>query len=371
MPDLFSSFTLKDVTLRNRIVMSPMCQYSAPDGVMTPWHLVHLGSRAVGGAGLVIAEATAVSPDSRITPDDIGLWNDKQVEACQPVVKFIHDMGSVAGVQLQHAGRCSSSTSPWKGNTHLPEDHPEAWQNVGPSAVALGGSYTRVPQEMSIDDILSVQNDFAASAKRAADAGFRWIELHFGHSYLFQNFFSPLSNKREDAYGGSFEGRARLLLETAEKVRAAWPENLPLTARLGVKDFKAGEQPFEESLELIRLLRERGIDLIDVTLGFNDSSPAEVPWGQPAFMVPAAKIIRERLEIPTAVSWNIDAPELADELIRSGDVDLVMIGRKLLADPYWPYHAAQALGREAPQSTLPVQYSVWLNERPAISPDKA
>jgi 2,4-dienoyl-CoA reductase-like NADH-dependent reductase (Old Yellow Enzyme family) len=366
MTDLFSPLDIKDVRLKNRIAMSPMCQYSATDGLMDAWHMVNLGSRAVGGAGLVVAEAAAVSPEARITLEDLGLWNDAQVEACRPVVEFIKRQGAVPGVQLAHSGRMGGMLSPWNGNDYLPEDDPYGWQPIAPSGTAIGGPYARLPRAMTLADIDTVKQDFAASARRAADAGFEWLELHFGHSYLLQNFFSPLANRRTDRYGGSFENRARLLLETFEDVRAAWPERLPLMIRLGVTDFVAGEQPMEEVIELVRQFKSRGLDIIDVTLGFNSAQASAVPWAQEAFMTPTAERIRREVGILTATSWNIREPELADALVRDGKVDLIMLGRALLADPYWPYHAAQALRRPQPQATLPIQYAVWLHGRETI-----
>lgn len=371
MTDLFSPLAIKDVTLRNRIAVSPMCQYSAQDGLMNDWHLVHLGGRAVGGAALVIVEAAAVSPNARATPEDMGLWNDAQAASCERTVAFIKQNGAVPGIQLQHAGRMGGMQSPWNGNAHYPEGHAYAWEPVGPSAVTLGGPFPRPPREMSIDDIEQTQRDFAMAARRARDAGFQWLELHYGHSYLMQNFFSPISNKRTDEYGGGFEGRARMLVETFKAVREEWPENLPISIRLGVRDFHSDEQPLEESIELIRRFKAAGLDLIDVTLGFNsgyeDGPKANVPWGENAFLAETAGTIREQVDIPTATSWNIRDPQQADRIVREGKVDMVMLGRSMLADPYWPYHAAQRLGIERPQEKLPVQYSVWLHGHDVIA----
>lgn len=365
--DLFSPLKIKEVKLRNRIAMSPMCQYSSRDGRMDDWHLVHLGSRAVGGAGLVIAEATAVSANARATPEDLGLWNDDQAASCEPVVAFIKRAGAVPGIQLQHAGRMGGIQSPWNGNSYYPEGDVNAWEPVGPSALAMGGRYDRVPREMPLAEIAQVQREFAAAAARAREAGFQWLELHYGHSYLFQNFFSPIANKRTDAYGGSPENRSRMLLETLAAVRSEWPEHLPLSIRLGVRDFAVDEQAIEESVDLARKFKAGGLDVLDVTMGMNGGE-ADVPWAKPAFMVPDAALIREEVGIATATSWNIRDPRLANELIEGGKVDLLMIGRSLLADPYWPYHAAQTLGRERPQATLPVQYSVWLHGHDLIAP---
>ncbi|MBL6750740.1 MAG: NADH:flavin oxidoreductase/NADH oxidase [Nevskia sp.] len=360
MPDLFSEFTLKDATLKNRIAVSPMCQYSAVDGVVDEWHLVNLASRAVGGAGLVIAEASAVSPEGRITPGDAGLWNDTQAQAYQPIVRAIEKHGAVAGIQIAHAGRKASANRPWEGDDHMAADDPRAWQPIAPSDNPFGANLPRAPRAMTLDDIARVRDAFAGAARRALQAGFKWLELHFAHGYLGQSFFSPLANRRTDAYGGSFENRARFLLETLAAVRAVWPERLPLTARLGVLDYVPGEQPLEESIELIRRMRAGGMDLIDVSMGFNTPDISRVPWGEPGFLGPVAKRIRDEAGLPTATSWNIREAQTADAMVRSGQVDLVMLGKGILADPYWPYHAAQALGRKAPQNVLPVQYAAWL-----------
>jgi 2,4-dienoyl-CoA reductase-like NADH-dependent reductase (Old Yellow Enzyme family) len=361
--DLFSEFALKDVRLKNRIAVSPMCQYSAKEGVPNEWHRVHLGSLALGGAGLVIAEATAVSPEGRITPACTGLWNDAQAEAFVPIVRFLESHGAVPGIQLAHAGRKASANRPWEGDDHLPADHPEAWEPIGPSAVAMGGSLGRVPRAMTREDIVRVREAFASAARRALAAGFKWLELHFAHGYLAQSFFSPLANRRTDAYGGAFEGRARFLLETLGAVREVWPSHLPLTARLGVIDYVEGEQPMEESIELVRRMKSAGLDLVDVSMGFNTPDISRVPWGEHGFLVPIAHRIRREAGIPVAASWNISDPKKTDGFIRDEQVDLVMLAKALLDDPHWPYHAARSLGRATPQSLLPPQYRWWLKRQ--------
>ncbi|MEP6670687.1 MAG: NADH:flavin oxidoreductase/NADH oxidase [Chthoniobacter sp.] len=360
MPDLFSEFQLRSVRLKNRIAVSPMCQYSAVDGVVNDWHFVHLGALAVGGAGLVIAEATGVAPEGRITPGDTGLWNDAQAEAWRPIVRFIEAQGAVPGIQIAHAGRKASASRPWEGDSHLPADHPEAWQPIAPSALAFGADLPRVPRAMTLEDIARVRKEFVAAAQRARDVGFKWLVLHFAHGYLGQSFFSPLANHRADEYGGSFENRARFLLETLDSVRAVWPVELPLTARLGVLDYVEGEQPMEESIELVRRMKAGGLDLIDVSMGFNTPDVSRIPWGEHAFLAPIAKRIGREAGLPTSTSWNISDPTKTDALIRTEQVDLVMIAKALLSDPHWPYHAAQALGREMPQKMLPDQYAYWL-----------
>jgi 2,4-dienoyl-CoA reductase-like NADH-dependent reductase (Old Yellow Enzyme family) len=365
MPDLFSELTLKDVRLKNRIAVSPMCQYSAKDGVPNDWHCVHLGSLALGGAGLVVAEATAVSPEGRITPGCTGIWNDTHVEAFRPIARFIESHGAVPGIQIAHAGRKASANRPWEGDNHLAADHPEAWEPIAPSAVAFGNNLPRVPRAMTHEDIVRVREAFAQAARRAVAAGFKWLELHFAHGYLGQSFFSPLANRRTDDYGGSFEHRARCILETLAAVREVWPERLPLTARLGVTDYVAGEQPLEESIELIRRMKSSGLDLIDVSMGFNTPDISRVPWGEHGFLVPIAHRIRREAAIPVATSWNISDPTKADGFIRDEQVDLVMLAKGMLDDPRWPYHAAKTLGRAMPHTMLPEQYAWWLKRRPA------
>ena len=275
MPQLFSEFRVKDVTLKNRISVSPMCQYSAVDGCANEWHHVHLGAHAIGGAGLVHVEATAVSPEGRITPGCTGIWTDGHAEKFAPIVKFLKAQGAVPAIQIAHAGRKASANRPWEGDDHMKPDDPRAWQPIGPSPVAFGANLPRVPHEMTKADIARVRGDFVAAARRAHDVGFEWLELHFAHGYLAQSFFSPLANTRTDEYGGSFENRSRFLVETFSAVRKVWPQSLPLAVRLGVSDFQEGSQPLEESIELVRRFKSLGLDVIDVSLGFNTrTSPA-------------------------------------------------------------------------------------------------
>ncbi|HEU4409279.1 MAG TPA: DJ-1/PfpI family protein [Polyangiaceae bacterium] len=361
MPSLFSEFSLKGVTLKNRIVVSPMCQYSAENGVPNQWHAVHLGARAVGGAGLVIAEATAVAPEGRITPGCTGLWADAQADAFAPIVAFVKRY-AVPGIQLAHAGRKAAANRPWEGDDHMAPGDARAWQPIGPSPVAFGANLPRAPHEMTEAEIARVRADFVASAKRALAAGFEWLELHFAHGYLGQSFFSPIANKRTDRYGGSFENRARFLVETLAAVREVWPERLPLTARLGVSDFNAEGQPLEESIELVRRFKAHGLDLIDVSLGFNTPDLSGVPWG-PGFMAPFAERVRREAEIATAVGWFIREPQQAQDIVANGQADLVMLAHAELDDPHWPYHAAKALDVADPHAVLPPQYAYWLKRR--------
>jgi 2,4-dienoyl-CoA reductase-like NADH-dependent reductase (Old Yellow Enzyme family) len=360
MSSLFSEFHIKDVTLRNRIAVSPMCQYSSEAGLVSTWHLVHLGARAVGGAGLVVAEATAISPEARITTGDAGIWNDAQVDAYRPIVEFIGKQGAVPGIQLAHAGRMASCAKPWDGNAHLERENPLSWEPIGPSAIARGGHRGRVPREMDAADIQKVIDDFAGAAVRALEAGFEWLELHYAHSYLVQSFLSPLSNQRADRYGQGFEGRSRFLLEVFEAVRAIWPERLPLTVRLGVTDFVDLNNQIEEAIEVVRRLKRSGLDLVDVSYRMNSSDRGNVPKDQKAFMAPFATTIGRAVGLPVATTWNIGDWRTADALVREQEIDLVMLGRSVIDDPHWPLHAARALGHAAPASLLPIPYDYAL-----------
>jgi 2,4-dienoyl-CoA reductase-like NADH-dependent reductase (Old Yellow Enzyme family) len=366
MPTLFDPIRLKGVVLKNRIAVSPMCQYSANDGLPNDWHLVHLGARAAGGAGLVIAEGTAVSPEGRITYGDTGLWNEEQTESWARIAAFVKRC-AVPGIQLAHAGRKASANRPWEGDDHFATDDPRAWDTIAPSAIALGGQLPKVPHEMTTAEIVRVRDDFVAASKRALDAGFECLQLHFAHGFLAQSFFSPIANRRTDDYGGSPENRARFLLEILSAVREVWPEALPLSVRLGVTDFHPDGQPLEESIELIRRFKSLGLDLIDVSISFNTPDASGIPWGS-GFMVPIAERIRREAEIPTAVGWRISQPQHADAIVRDGQADLVMLAHAVLSDPLWPYHAAKVLGIDKPHDVLPPQYAHWLNGRePAVA----
>jgi 2,4-dienoyl-CoA reductase-like NADH-dependent reductase (Old Yellow Enzyme family) len=341
MSHLFAPYTLKSVTLRNRIGVSPMCMYSATDGLMNDWHLVHLGSRAVGGAGLVMVEATSVSPEGRITPDDAGLWSDAHIEPLARINRFIKTQGSVPGMQLAHAGRKAGASSPWKGTGHL-SDEAGGWPTLAPSAEAFSPGLNRVPAAMTTADIMRVQADFAAAARRSLAAGCEWMEIHAAHGYLNHQFLSPLSNHRTDAHGGSFENRIRFLLETARAVRAVWPERLPLTVRLSCTDWVEGGWDIEQSVELSRRLKAEGVDLIDCSSG--GSVPvAKIP-ATPGYQVPFAARIRREAGIATAAVGLITEPAQAEAIVRDGQADVVLLAREFLRDAYWPAHAAKALG---------------------------
>ncbi|MCX5508718.1 MULTISPECIES: NADH:flavin oxidoreductase/NADH oxidase [Pseudomonas] len=359
MAALFEPYALKDVNLRNRIAIPPMCQYMAEDGLINDWHQVHYAGLARGGAGLVVVEATAVSPEGRITPGCAGIWNDTQAQAFVPVVKAIKAAGSVPGIQIAHAGRKASANRPWEGDDHIAADDARGWDTIAPSAIAFGAHLPKVPKAMTLDDIARVKQDFVDAARRARDAGFEWIELHFAHGYLGQSFFSEHSNQRTDAYGGSFDNRTRFLLETLAAVREVWPENLPLTARFGVLEYDGrDEQTLQESIELARRFKAGGLDLLSVSVGFTIPE-TNIPWG-PAFMGPIAERVRREAKLPVTSAWGFGTPELAEGALQANQLDLVSVGRAHLADPHWPYAAAKALGVDKASWTLPAPYAHWL-----------
>ena len=359
MSALFQPFKLKDLSLRNRIAVPPMCQYMAIDGVVNDWHQVHYPALARGGAGLLIVEATAVSPEGRITPGCTGLWNDTQAEALAPIAAAIKAAGAVPGIQLAHAGRKASANRPWEGDDHIAENDARGWATIAPSALAFGANLPQVPKAMTLEDIARVRADFVAAAKRARDAGFEWLELHFAHGYLGQSFFSVHANQRDDAYGGSFDNRSRFLLETLAAVREVWPEHLPLTARFGVIEYDGrDEETLAESIELTRNFKRGGLDLLSVSVGFS-TLQAKVPWA-PAFLAPIAARVRQEADLPVAAAWGIDTPQLAESSVANGQLDLVMVGRAHLANPHWPLQAARALHIERPTWVLPAPYAHWL-----------
>ncbi|MES2692578.1 MAG: NADH:flavin oxidoreductase/NADH oxidase [Verrucomicrobiota bacterium] len=353
MPHLFTPFSIKSITLRNRIGVSPMCMYSSEDGVANDWHLVHLGGLARGGAGLVVAEATAVTPEGRITPGDAGIWAEKHVEPLARINRFVKAQGAVPGIQIAHAGRKASAARPWEGGGHI-GDEAGGWTPVGPSALAFGGSLNRVPHELALDEIAGLQRAFAAAAGRALSAGYEWLEIHGAHGYLAHEFLSPLSNRRDDRYGGSFENRIRFLVETTRAVRAVWPENLPLTVRLSCTDWMEGGWTIEESVELAKRLRVEGVDVIDASSG-GSANEAKIPVGA-GYQVPFAERIRREAGIATAAVGMITEPMQADQIVRNGQADLVFLARELLRDPHWPLRAAKAL-HVKPLPTPPPQYA--------------
>jgi 2,4-dienoyl-CoA reductase-like NADH-dependent reductase (Old Yellow Enzyme family) len=358
---LFSPFQLRSVSFANRIGVSPMCQYSCQDGLATDWHLVHLGSRAQGGAGLVILEAAAVVPEGRISIGDLGLWKDEHIPALERITSFLHSQGARAGIQLAHAGRKGSMSVPFNGERLLTAAE-GGWEPVAPSAVAFSSDYA-VPLALDAAGIAAVVEAFRQAACRAQQAGFDFVEIHAAHGYLLHQFLSPLANRRTDNYGGSFENRTRLLLEVVDAVRAAWPEHLPLFVRLSATDWAEGGWTEDESVELARLLCTHGVDLVDVSSG-GQVPNARIPVG-PGFQTGFAARIRREAKIPTAAVGLITDPAQANDLVAEGVADVVLLGRELLRHPYWPLHAAAALGEPA---SWPVQY---LRAAPHGSPARA
>jgi 2,4-dienoyl-CoA reductase-like NADH-dependent reductase (Old Yellow Enzyme family) len=340
MSALFTPLRLRETTLRNRIAVSPMCQYSAPEGRPAAWHLVHLGSRAVGGAGLVLAEATAVSPEGRISPGDTGIWSDAHAEAWAPIARFVVEQGAVAGLQLAHAGRKASTDAPWRGGRPLGEEA-HGWPTAGPSPLPFADGHP-VPRELPTDDLPGIVGAFRDGARRAAQAGFEVVEIHMAHGYLLHQFLSPLSNRRTDDYGGPLENRMRLPLEVACAVREAFPVERPVLARISATDWVEGGWDLEQSIVLARELREAGVDLVDCSSG-GTVPDAKVPLA-PGYQVPFAQAIRERAGVPTGAVGMITEPAQAEAVLAGGSADLVLLAREMLRDPYWPLHAARTLG---------------------------
>jgi 2,4-dienoyl-CoA reductase-like NADH-dependent reductase (Old Yellow Enzyme family) len=339
MSQLFTPFKLRGVEFKNRIFVSPMCQYSSQDGMPTDWHLVHLGSRAVGGAALVIAEATAVSPEGRITPDDSGLWSDEHARGFERITRFMHEEGALAGIQLAHAGRKASTDAPWRGGRALGPNE-RGWTPLSPSAIAFSEN-SPVPRAMSSEEIDQVVRDFERGARLALSAGFDVIELHLAHGYLVHEFLSPLSNHRQDEYGGSLQNRIRLALRIARATRAIWPKERPVFARISATDWVQGGWDLAQSIALCRELRTLGVDLIDVSSG--GSVPQATIPNTPGYQVPFAAAIRREAGIATGAVGLITEPEQADAIITGGEADVVLLARAMLRDPYWALHAAQKL----------------------------
>jgi 2,4-dienoyl-CoA reductase-like NADH-dependent reductase (Old Yellow Enzyme family) len=351
MPHLFAPLTLRSVTLRNRIGVSPMCQYSATDGFADDWHLVHLGARAAGGAGLVMVEATAVEPRGRISPQDLGLWSDDHVPMLRRIARFVASQGAVPGIQLAHAGRKASVHRPWEGGKPLAAGE-GAWPVVGPSAMAFADGYP-VPHALTVDEIRATIALFVDAAGRALAAGFKVAELHGAHGYLLHNFVSPVSNHRTDAYGGDFEGRIRVVLELTAAVRQVWPADLPLFVRLSCSDWVPEGWTLDETVALATRLTALGVDLIDCSSGGNVGRAA-IPVG-PGYQVPFAARVRQDAGLPTAAVGMITAPAQADHIVRTGQADMVFLARELLRDPSWPIHAARTLGATT-EGLVPDQY---------------
>jgi 2,4-dienoyl-CoA reductase-like NADH-dependent reductase (Old Yellow Enzyme family) len=354
---LHAPITFRKVEFRNRIWVSPMCQYSSHDGLPTDWHLVHLGARATGGAGAVMVEATAVTPEGRISPGDSGIWADAHTEAFRRITAFLSEHGAVPGIQIGHAGRKASNAAPWLGGAALGPDE-GGWQPVAPSAVAFDDGW-HVPRELTEAEIATTVEAFAAAAHRSYMAGFQLLELHAAHGYLLHEFLSPLSNFRTDGYGGDFAGRTRLTLEVVEAVRAAWPADLPLAVRLSASDWVDGGWSIDDSVALSRLLGSLGVDLVDCSSG--GLSPAQRIAIGPGFQVPFAAAVRRDAEIATAAVGQITEPEQAEAILQAYEADVVLIGRESLRDPSWPLRAASELGEES--IAWPQQYE---RARPSI-----
>jgi 2,4-dienoyl-CoA reductase-like NADH-dependent reductase (Old Yellow Enzyme family) len=359
MPHLFDPMTIRGLTLANRVFVSPMCEYSSSEGFANDWHLVHLGSRAAGGAALTMTEATAVTAEGRITPADLGIWSDRHVDGLARIVRFVRSQGSAAAIQLAHAGRKASTSLPWEGPLRAVPPSVGGWQVAGPTVEPFSDTYPR-PAALSGADIATIVSAFAAAARRALDAGFDVVEVHAAHGYLLHEFLSPLSNTRADAYGGSFANRIRLCLEVVDAVRQVWPDGRPVFVRISATDWTGSGWDIEQSVELARALRERGVDLIDCSSGGNVAG-ATVPI-EAGYQVPFAERIRREAGVPTGAVGLITSARQANEIVSSGRADCVLLARELLRDPYWPLRAAAELGRTV---SWPKQY---LRAAPPNSP---
>jgi 2,4-dienoyl-CoA reductase-like NADH-dependent reductase (Old Yellow Enzyme family) len=359
---LFSPFKLRSVEFANRIGVSPMCQYSSVDGFANDWHLVHLGIRAQGGAGLVVLEAAAVTPEGRISPDDLGVWKDEHIANLGRIAEFVHSQGARAGMQLAHAGRKASTSSGFQAGPTLVPPSAGGWQPVGPSAVAFSPDYA-VPAALDPAGIRTILEAFRQAARRAREAGFDFVEIHAAHGYLLHQFLSPLANRRSDEYGGSFENRARLTLQVVDAVRGEWPEHLPLFVRISATDWAEGGWNPDDSVALARLMRAHGVDLVDVSSG-GMVPGVKIPL-EPGYQVSFAGRIRREAGVATAAVGLITEPEQANVIVVEGEADLVLLARAQLRDPYWPLHAAEALGQAI---SWPVQY---LRAAPQGSPKRA
>ncbi len=360
MPHLFSELRIRDVTFANRIGVSPMCQYSAVDGFANDWHFAHLASRAVGGAGLVFTEAAAVTPEGRISPQDLGVWTEAHFEPLERIARFIAGQGAVAGIQLAHAGRKASTHRPWSGSGKV-DPAAGGWTAVGPGPEPFSATYP-VPAALDRDGVRSIAEAFAIAARRAFDAGFRVIELHAAHGYLFHEFLSPLSNHRTDWYGGSFENRTRFLIEATELTRAALPDRCPVFVRVSATDWVAGGWDADQTVELARRLKAAGVDVLDCSTGGNVER-AEIPVG-PGYQTPFADRVRREAGVATAAVGMITGAAQADQIVRNGQADIVLLARELLRAPYWPLDAARELGVAAP---WPAQY---LRAAPRGTPER-
>ena len=364
MPDLFSPYRLKGVTLRNRIAMSPMTMYRSVDGLMNDYHVMLMGSRAAGGFGLVFSEQLAITPDGRTGTHCAGIYDDSQIEGLSRMTSMVKALGAVPAAQLGHTGRKGSEMKPWDGKLQISPEHPDGWQVRGPSPIMYGGRYTFPVHELTVDEIREIHRAYARAAQRALNSGFEWLEMHFAHGYLGASFFSPLANQRTDEYGGSLENRLRFHREALDAVRAVWPEHLPLTMRLGSDDFNEKGVKFDDAVWAVGELKQHGLDLADLSLGMNTDDIKDAPFSQVAFMVERGNRVRREVGIPVGVSWNLGIPAVADRVIRQELIDLVFLGRPALSNPHWPVWAARELAQTDPFSLLPEDWSWWLRNRP-------
>ena len=349
MPQLFTPLKIKGIEFKNRLVVSPMCQYSSTDGFANDWHFVHLGSRAVGGAALIFTEATAVSPEGRISPHDLGIWKDEHIEMLQKITGFIHEHGSIAGMQLAHAGRKASKTEPWNNDRLIPVAE-GGWKTVAPSSIPFSES-SDVPEELTIDEIQKIVVDFKAATLRAIQAGFKVIEIHGAHGYLINEFLSPLSNKRTDEYGGNFENRIRFLLEIIEAIRSVWPHDHPLFLRISASDWVEGGWTIEDSVKLANIVKDKGIDLIDCSSG-GVASGVKIP-AAPNYQVLFSEAVRKGSGIRTGAVGIIVKSDQAEAILTEGKADMIFMAREMLRDPYFPFRAAKELGYDI---KWPLQY---------------
>lgn len=370
-PQLFTPFTLRGRTLRNRLVISPMCQHAGRDGFATDWHLVHYGKFALGGAGLILTESTAITSDSRVGIADLGIWSDEHISGLKRIADFVHEYGSLIGVQIAHSGRKAFSEPLWDGGRALTPEALDAakieWRRVGPSAIAASDEWS-VPEELSAAQIGEIRDQHVAAARRAHEADMDVVELHFGHGYLVASFLSQISNHRNDAYGGSLENRMRLAIEITRDVRAVWPEDKPLFVRLSCVDGAEGGWNMDDTVVLAERLKEVGADVIDCSSGgLSDSTNqrAGVPRGF-GFQVPYAARVREEVGIPTQAVGLITSPEQAAEIVESGKADLIAIGRAALDDPYWPAHAWKALTGKEGFPLYALRHGAWLEKREPV-----
>lgn len=357
MSSLFSPITFRSVTLKNRIALSPMCQYASVEGHPNDWQLMHLGARAAGGAGLVMTEATSVVPEGRISPWDAGIWEDSQIDSWKRIIEFIRNQGSVAGMQLAHAGRKASADYPWKGGKSLSEAD-GGWVTKAPTPEAFGLHLTKVPQEMTLEEISILVESFGKSAYRALKAGVQVVEIHAGHGYVLHEFLSPLTNKRKDQYGGSFENRTRILLEIVKEVRRVWPHDLPLFVRLSTTDWDENGWSLSDSVKLSQTLGQMGVDLIDSSSGF--VAPSATPYPvKPLWQVELAETIKREANIKTGAVGFINNPLDAQKIIDDGKADIILLGREFLRQPHWPMFAAKELGVDL-LTTGSVRIAHWI-----------